>query len=341
MTSKTDYFKTKSRKISIDNKKFIEEYLIRVSKRSYKTARAQKIVIEKSIEYIDKPIHLINKQDVLDFIQEKIENNSNLSLVSKETYIRNLKAFFDSMVFLNQLEYNPVPSIKMLKQQGLLNQNELKGKAENPFKEDELDIYKREELLEILQLSRGKKLTDFIIFGLLISTGARISEILTIRTNHVDLERSMIYTGEVNGARKSTLTNRNNKGPIGIFFCFPENFGHYIKQFIQIKGRKNDEFLFQGTKFDDVAKEFLPYPDTTFRTNVKYRYGSKWTTFHKFRRTVITCRVKDKKCPLEISKLLVNHKTTDIEMNHYIKLTLEDRINLYKTYFPFESLPYF
>lgn len=149
----------------------------------------------------------------------------------------------------------------------------------------------------------------------------------------------MIYTGKVNGARKSTL---NKKGHMkGIYFPFPENFGHYIKQFIQITGRKNNEFLFQSTKYDNEAKEFMHYPDTTFRMNVKYRYGAKWSTFHKYRKSLITYRVRDKKCPLEISKLLVNHKSQDIEMAHYIKYDLNDRINLYNTYFPFDLFPYF
>jgi len=88
MNSETTYFKSKVRKITVDNKKLIEEYLNRVAKRSHKSATTQKSIIEKCIEYIDKPIHLINKQDILDYIREKIEDNDNLSLSTKETYLR-------------------------------------------------------------------------------------------------------------------------------------------------------------------------------------------------------------------------------------------------------------
>jgi len=61
-------------------------------------------------------------------------------------------------------------------------------------------------------------------------------------------------------------------------------------------------------------------------------------TTHTFRRSINTHRKKLKKCPLEICKRLLGHKTIDVNEASYTIYDFEDLIELYDQYDPYENL---
>lgn len=71
------------REISGNNLRLIDDYFTNVAKRSTRSVSSQRGQIEKCIESINKSIHLINKQDILDYIESNIENKD-ISIITKE-----------------------------------------------------------------------------------------------------------------------------------------------------------------------------------------------------------------------------------------------------------------
>lgn len=46
-------------------------------------------------------------------------------------------------------------------------------------------------------------------------------------------------------------------------------------------------------------------------------------------------------CPLWASDGLMNHKSSSVEGEYYIKLSIEEKRKLYDKYFPYRLIPYF
>jgi integrase len=165
------------------------------------------------------------------------------------------------------------------------------------------------------------------VFGILIATGMRISEALTIKIGNINIEHRFIDTGLVKGARKSTLNSDE-----GLLFFIPEDFVTYIKNYLYLLDDKS-KWLIPG------AKEHLT--TSAFYNTTKYNYPKKFARFHTFRRTLITNRVKKMGCPLWISEGLMNHAPSSVEGQSYIELELHEKRELYDKYFPYKNLPYF
>ncbi len=128
-------------------------------------------------------------------------NNDPIGINSKEAYRSYLSSFFD-YVFGNFLQINieyriAVPNKRIYKFD--LQESDIRKYSDN---NDE--IFTEQELLDILNASKKKKLRGFILFSLLIIDGARISEILTIKIENVHLEKRYFKTGFEKNARKST-----------------------------------------------------------------------------------------------------------------------------------------
>lgn len=119
------------------------------------------------------------------------------------------------------------------------------------------------------------------------------------------------------------------KSKLTVFFSL--NFSKYLEAYI--KNLDNEEvWLFPGrTKH---------YHYNTIHRYVKMKYGSGFNNFHKYRKTLITNRVKNG-CTLWASEGLMNHKSSSGEGEYYIKLSIEEKRKLYDKYFPYCFIPYF
>ncbi|MFW9970766.1 MAG: tyrosine-type recombinase/integrase [Candidatus Odinarchaeota archaeon] len=266
-------------------------------------------------EYFDNIIDLrINKK-----------NNNPISIKSKEAYRSYLKSFFDYVIgrlLKHNVEYrNPVPNKGIYK--FTRHDSDIK-KQKNIIDE----VFSEQELLEILNQSKKKSLRDFIIYALLVIDGTRISEILTIKIEHIHLNERYFETGFEKNARKTTRFSDES-----LIFFFPENFKPYLEQYINYIGKDN-LWLFPN------RRSHLTYGG--FRNYVIMNYEKRFRLFHKFRHTLISNRLFKTECPLWISEGLNNHKISDsTEIKHYAKFTIEQKRDLYDRYFPYYDFPYF
>lgn len=298
----------------------VEGYLNKVKKRSNGSYRNNKGSVKKCLNYIKKQLKEITMLDVKRFLEEDIDKRK-LSLDSKETYRSHIKSFFyyvQSMLLSENIDFhNPTP----IKQVFEFTQKESDIKK---ISESKGDIYTDKELIDILELSKKHDSTrrDFILFGILISTGMRISEALTIKLENINLKERYIETGFVMDARKSKK---------GLLFFIRENFRPYLERYINYLGNKSI-WLIPGSKKHLLSKSFYNY--------TIHNYTNKYAKFHTFRRTMITNLVKNG-CPLLISEMLMNHKASSVEGEHYIKLSIREKRDLYDKYFPYPKIQYF
>jgi len=299
----------------------VNGYLDKVKKRSNGSYRNNKGALRRCLNYIKKEIPKITMLDVKRFLENDIDKDTKLSLDSKENYRSYIKSFFyyvQSMLLSENIDFrNPTPINKVFeftqKESDIKKISESKG-----------DIYTDKELIDILELSKKHDSTrrDFIIFGILISTGMRISEALTIKLENINLKERYIETGFVMDARKSKK---------GLLFFIRENFKPYLERYINYLGNKSI-WLFPGNNTHLLPKSFYNYSINN--------YGNEYARFHTFRRTMITNLVKNN-CPLLISEMLMNHKASSVEGEHYVKLSIKEKRDLYDKYFPYPKIQYF
>ena len=291
-------------------------------------------------EIVDKKTYVINihtgnrkgKRNIHDTrakIQRVVKDKENeqcrlIGISTKEVYRATLKSFFsyvEDVLEDDDIEYyNPVPSKKSFQ----FTEHETDIKKFSSMAEE---VYSDDEIIRILELSK-KKLRDFIVFSILIVAGPRISEVLSIRIRDININERYFETGFVKDARKTSMRVKE-----ALLFFFPEKLRHYLKKYINYLG-DNEEWLFPGR---NTGNHILV---DSFRSHVKRNYGPKYTRFHRFRKTLITRRLLEMGCPLWISKGLMNHDSNDVEVSHYLKMSIEEKRDFYEKYFPYNHLPY-
>lgn len=311
--------------------KIIDDYLEEVHKRSTASYRNQKSIVLNCLNYINKDLEKITMIDIKNYFDNDIavrinkRNNNPIGIDSKKAYRAYLSSFFDYVIgrFLQtNIEYrNPVPNKRIYKFD--LHESDIRKQSNI---NDE--IFTEQELLEVLNASKKKNLRDFILFSLLIIDGARISEILTIKIENINLKERYYETGFEKNARKSTRFSNKS-----LLFFFPEKFRPYLEQYIKYIG-KNNIWLFSG-KIEYMYSGGL-------RDYVIRNYSKKYQLFHKYRKTLISNRLIKMDCPLWISEGLTNHQISySTQIKHYAKFSIEQKRDLYDKYFPYYSFPYF
>ncbi len=309
-----------------ENLYYVNSYLNEVKKRSNDSYRNHKSVLNYFFQEIDKKIPDITMIDVRNYFDDYLDKRD-IKLDSKETYRSVLMSFFyyvQALLLNQKIEFrNPVPIKRVY--QFTQKDTDIKKQSE---KEDE--ILSKEQLEMILDYcKKNLRRRDFILFGLIACTGARISEIRTIKTKDVDLEERYFETGFIKGARKSTY--RQNKA---LLFFFTEKFMIYLKNYIlTLKDKKN--WLFTSNK-----KGYLSNTQCYFiKKKIIKKLGFEFT-FHSFRRAIITYYTKNN-ISSEVREMLMNHKSSSIEGEHYLKLSIEEKRDLYDKFFPYYEISYF
>ncbi|KKL23339.1 hypothetical protein LCGC14_2426380 [marine sediment metagenome] len=310
----------------LSDKALIVSFLQETKKRSEGACANNKTVLREFFKYIKKPIPAITMIDVRNYfisyldllpIKNNTKNSRRFMLSSFFNYVQ-------AIYLANNQQYiNPVPSSKIFKF------TSKRADIERTSKE-ELKILTIAQINEILEYTyKNNNIRDFIIVGLVVATGARISEIRTILFNDLHLEERFFETGFIISARKSTL----NKGK-GLLFFYPEGFNKYINEYLNERP-KDSEWLFPGymEKHLSKSKTDLIY------TGISKKLGFHFS-WHYFRRTRITEMAK-MGCPQPISEGLMNHQASSVEGEFYIKLKINEKRDLYSKWDPFQKIRFF
>lgn len=328
-----DHFKgEKSLILRPENYSFVNSYLSEVQKRSTGSYYGQKCTLRAFFTHLDKKIEEINMIDIKNYFQDFLDKKE-VKLKTKETHRSHLTSFFyyvQSLLLSENIELrNPVPNQRIY--QFTKKYDDIKKQSE--IKKQILTDKQLERILDYCKKNLRKKY--FIMFGLLICTGARHSEIRSIRLGNINLEKRFFETGFEKDARKSTL-----KSDEGLLFFFPEKFGIYLKNYIYSL-KKEDAWLFPAIKSDNsyyfLDDGALYYAKKKIENALSFKFK-----LHKFRNTIINNRLIKMRCPLWLSESLTNHKVSNsTQIKHYASLTIEQKRNLYNEYFPYYDLHYF
>ncbi len=308
----------------------MSSYLKEVKKRSDGTFENSKVILGQFFRYIEqtrgkKSIKDITMLDVRDFFVEYLDVRP-LKIATKNVKRFMLTSFFNYIqkVYLaSDITFsNPVPNSKIYN--FTKKDDDIKR-----YSKTELKILSQAQLSKILDfVYNNMTLRDFVLILLITCTGARISEIRTILIDDVNIDRNFFETGFIKNARKSTLY----KGQ-GLIFFFPNAIKKYLRQYLDNRD-KTSKWLFPGY----LGKSFSQSAANGIYYYITKKIGIKFT-WHWFRKTIITERMEIN-CPLWTSEGLMNHASSSVEGESYIKLSVEKKFKLYLKYFPYKKVKY-
>lgn len=175
----------------------INEYIsyIKEKKRlSENTVSSYFIDIKKYIDYLQKKQIQLNdvvENDIIGYLIKLEQDNVSVATVSR--MISSIKSFHDYL-FLNHISSNnPAKSIKKPK----IEKNDL-----DILTEDEI-----ESLLNFPELDTPKKIRDKAIFEVLYGTGIKVSELVEMDLEDVDLDMDYIYCNVCKNQRVIPLSD--------------------------------------------------------------------------------------------------------------------------------------
>ena len=252
----------------------------------------------------DKYISLINKTDFEDF---KLRRSKEVSIISVNIDIRNLKAMFNKMIEFELLEFSKISSVK-----------QFRIEKKKMLAIDPRDINK------ILNSEIDTQLKQIIRFTLL--TASRISEVLNVKLKDIDFENEVIniYQKKTNCFKTIPLT-------IGLLELVNEILSKeddsniYTLQdkevFLFPNPVKNNPFL--KLREDTVSKQFKKI---LRKLNLNEDFK-----FHSLRHSAITELIKNN-VPLNIVKEIAGHKaiTTTMIYSHVKSDDIRQAVNSLK-----------
>lgn len=171
--------------------KVLEEYLnyIEKSKKlSKNTISSYNRDLKKYIEYLnEKNINILDvvENDIIGYLIEL--EKEKISLASISRMISSIKSYHDYLFYNKISKTNPAKSIKKPK-----------------IKREYVEILTEEEVNKLLKfedLSTPKKIRDKAIFEVLYGTGIKVSELIDMNLDDVDLDIDYIYCGNCKNQR--------------------------------------------------------------------------------------------------------------------------------------------
>ena len=162
----------------------------------------------------------VTNQDARNYPENRPDYGKQVSDVTINNYLRNLRVFFNWCVDEDILRKSPI------------KRGDFTKTDHKPLEFISDDDFKR--LLRALDISKFSEYRDFVIVQLLLDTGMRISECLMIKVNDLNLVKRFIW-----------LPAKNTKGKRGRSVFFSEKMAGQIRKWIKYKDRYRDsDFLF-------------------------------------------------------------------------------------------------
>ena len=269
------------------------------------TYRSVKGSIDNLIRIIgNKPVSDINKAYIEDF---KHCRSKEVSLISTNIDIRNIKAIFNKLVEFELLEFSRIAKVK-----------QFKIEKKKVLAIDPADIKR------ILESDIDKQLKQIIRFTLL--TASRISEVLNVKIKDIDFGNEVvnIYQKKTNCFKTIPLTK-------GLIELINEIMDH---------GNDNNIYTLQdkeGFLFPNPVrnKPLLKMREDTvskqFKKIIRKLNLSEDFKFHSLRHTAITELIKNN-VPLNIVKEIAGHRaiTTTMIYSHVKSDDLRQAVNSLK-----------
>ncbi|MFX1567897.1 MAG: tyrosine-type recombinase/integrase [Promethearchaeota archaeon] len=254
-------------------------------------------------------IYEISKADLMDYF-DWLNNLETLSIETKKLKWTILKSFLEYL-----MEY--FDDFMLIIPKKTLNWNKIHKESES----NKDVVMTKEEVKQILDYLKINHYIYYLIFRTFAETGMRKGGLRNIDCDGVSIAKRYIKTKEKSGR---------------VVYYVSKDLAHHLN--IYLEDRKTKEI---ETKAFFISNRRNRYGLRTFNEYLKRvldKLGiEKNITCHTFRRTINTLR-KKMGCPKEDRKILLNHKTKDVNVNSYVKLKYNDFIKLYDTWNPYQDI---
>jgi integrase len=168
----------------------------------------------------------------------------------------------------------------------------------------------------------------FIITGLLLYTGARITEIMSLLEENINLEHHLIF---------NLIKRTKYKSKYGVYF-FPEFFIKHIKLYLDEKKviHPDKPYMFPGKKEREKQYLSVRYVQQGLDKASEILQITAKHSPHKFRKLINEERRKKGVAPLDRT-ILLNHTPRSIEARYYLPSLkqIQDLKLIYDKTFPF------
>jgi len=182
-------------------------------------------------------------------------------------------------------------------------------------------VMTKKELKEILEYLKGYHYSYYLIFKTFADTGMRKGELIAIDYDKVNLKKRYIETKGKTGRK---------------IYYISKDLSNHLNVYLEERKLKNVE-----TKALFLSTWLKRYNLRAFNEFLKPRLDElgikKNITCHTFRKSLNTFR-KLMDCSKENRKLLINHKTKDVNVNSYVKLNYSEYLDLYDKWYPYSNL---
>lgn len=251
----------------------------------------------------------ISKGDLYDYF-DYLNHDPNISLTTKENKWRIMSSF---MAFC--MEYYDdfmivVPSKTICWKPT--------HKEANSNKDVIMD---KQEVKKILAWLKDRNFKYYLIFRIFAETGMRKGELINIDYDNIDVEKRYIKTEGKRGVKVYYVSKE-----------LSELLEMYVEKRKDVK--VETKALFLSTQLRRYSKR----PFNRYLKDVLLQIGiEKNITCKSFRSTLNTMR-KVMGCTREDRKILINHKTGDVNVEHYVKLNYEQFVELFDRWNPLKKM---
>ena len=265
-----------------ENDKILEEFLVikRVEGLSENSLKRYKNTVIRLFEFNEKHYTQITHEDIRSFLNELSKNG--LSNLTIENYRRIFNSFFNTICDYEYLIRNPMSRVAPIK---------CEKKIKKEFTNEEIELM-REAIPK-------EKLRERAIFELLLSSGIRISELVSLNIQDLDFEKKTFkVVGKGSNERICYMGDRAKL---------------LIEKYLKTR---NDEAqaLFVSQKKDEDGNPFR-FTTSSIERIIK-RLGDSLNIKaypHKFRRTFATKFIK-KNTPIEQVQNMLGHESIETTM---------------------------
>ena len=264
------------------NNAILEEFLVikRVEGLSENSLKRYKNTMIRLFEYTGKHYSEITHEDVRLFLNELSQNG--LSNVTLENYRRIFTSFFNTLTDFDYIIRNPMNRVSPIK---------CEKKIKKEFTNEEIELM-REAIPK-------DKYRERAIFELLLSSGIRISELVSLNIEDLNFEKKIFKV--IGKGNRERICYMGDKAKL------------FIKNYLKTRD-DNSPALFISQKTDKDGNPFRLTASSIERIIKRLGDGLNIKAYpHKFRRTFAT-KFLNKNMPIEQVQKLLGHESVDTTM---------------------------
>ncbi|WP_428817758.1 tyrosine-type recombinase/integrase [Clostridium butyricum] len=252
----------------------------------------------------DKSVVLNNPSVRKDF-------GKNVSASTINNYIRNLKVFFNWLADSRIIKSSPMDKIDFIK---------VKRKPKDNISDSDFIA-----LIKAIDVTKYYEYRDYVVIQLIMDTGMRLGETLSLTIDDVDIDRTAIL-----------IPAEITKGKKERYVFFSNTMAGMLRRWLQYKDRyiDNDQLLFPTTRGSKLG---IPHFERNFRI-YKDRAGlSQNVTPHSLRNNFAKRCLMSGMDIYTLSRIL-GHSSVTVTEKAYLDLTVTDIRKNYQRFSPLENI---